>query len=337
MNKSCNVAKVSILMAVYNETESVLRQSIESILHQTFKDFEFVIIGDNPNNKALISIVNEYAEKDERIKFHINKENIGLTKSLNVGLRLCTGMKYIARMDADDIAFPNRLEKQVDFLEKNQSVDILNTAIIKFRNDDLATGYLMTVPSDSEKIIGRLLYFNPLFHPTIMIRKSFIDKNKIKYNEAFRRSQDYALWLELASHGAVFASLQEPLLYYRASANQISIKHRDEQKQDAEAIFIYYLKRTIQDLVHPQNRDSVEKMVSNLAKAVYHDGGVSPYHKEILYRILLSYDKWSSLVSLISKKEIRRIQYSSKRICVLILSCFINRWNTQKIDLYKLL
>lgn len=331
------MVKVSVLMAVYNEAESVLRQSIESILHQTYKDFEFVIIGDNPNNTALISIVNEYVEKDNRIKFHINKGNIGLTKSLNVGLRLCTGKKYIARMDADDIAFPSRLEKQVEYLEKNQSVDILNTAIIKFRNDNLATGNIMTVPSDSEKIIEMLLYSNPLFHPTIMIRKSFIDKNKITYNEAFRRSQDYALWLELASHGAVFASLQEPLLYYRASANQISIKHRDEQKQDAEAIFIYYIKRTIQDLVPPQNRDSVDKMVSNLAKVVYHDGGVSPYHREVLYKILLSNDKWSSLVSLINKKEIRHIPFSFKRICKLVLSCFINRWNTEKIDLCKLL
>lgn len=336
MNNSREKANVGVLMAVYNEPEYVLRQSIESILQQTFKDFVFIIIGDNPQNIVLNSIVNEYVEKDDRLKYHINEKNIGLTKSLNVGLKLCRGMKYIARMDADDIAFPKRLEKQVEFLEKNPSADVLNTAIVKFKNDDLATGSIMTVPANNEKIVEMLLYSNPLFHPTIMIRRSFIDKNNIIYNETFRRSQDYALWLELASHGAVFASLQEPLLYYRASANQISIKHRDEQKQDAEAIFFYYIKRAIHDLVQPQNRDSIEKMIGSLAKALYNNGS-TPFQKEVLYKILLSYDKCYFLISLLIRREIRSIHYSSKRVFKLVLSCFINRWNSQKNDLCKLL
>lgn len=324
------MAKVSVLMAVYNEQETVIRQSIESILNQTYTDFEFVIIGDNPCNNALNLIVREYALLDKRVVFHINSENIGLTKSLNKGIKLCNG-NYIARMDADDIAFSTRLEKQVAFMESHPYVHVLNTAIKKFYHDDLDNNFFMTVPYDNESIVERLLVSNLLFHPTIMIRKSFIDEFHISYNEMFRRSQDYALWLDLASHGAIFASLQEPLLYYRASENQISIKFRSEQQSDADAILLYYIRRTLNSILNVDMKLSSEFLIRSYAREIQQKG-MSVYNKELLYKMLLSCDDFANLIVLLVSKDIRHIHFPLKKMCKIVLSCFTNRWDNEKIN-----
>lgn len=324
------MAVVSVLMSVYNEPEDVLRQSIESILKQTFSDFEFVIIGDNPDNDRINDIVTNYEKRDKRISFLINSENIGLTKSLNRGLKLCHG-KYIARMDADDIAVSTRLQKQLDYLESHADVHILNTAIMKFFNADVNNNIIMTVPSDNESIIERLFISNLLFHPTVMFRKSFIDEHHIIYNEKFRRSQDYAMWLEIASNGGKFSSLQEPLLYYRASENQISIKYRDQQKYDADAILLFYIKRTLHSFLGDIDSISPKTLIRLFAKEIHKDA--TPYNKELLYKLLLSYDNIFTLFSLLLDSNIRQINISRKKICKIILSCFINRWENEKISL----
>ena len=110
---------VSVIMSTYKEEEIFLRQAIESILDQTYKDFEYIIILDNPDNDLHIKIIEEYTNIDKRIKFYINKKNIGLTASLNKGLELAKGI-YICRMDADDISISNRIENQKKYLEENK-------------------------------------------------------------------------------------------------------------------------------------------------------------------------------------------------------------------------
>ena len=109
---------VSVIMSTYKEKEKFLREAIESILNQSFQDFEFIIILDNPDNELHISIIEEYALKDKRIRFYKNETNLGLTQSLNIGLSLAKG-KYICRMDADDISENNRIELQKYYLEEN--------------------------------------------------------------------------------------------------------------------------------------------------------------------------------------------------------------------------
>lgn len=326
---------VSVLMAVYNETETVLRKSIESILNQTYSDFEFIIIGDNPENDGLNSIVNEYALLDKRVVFQINSENIGLTKSLNRGIKLSQG-KYIARMDADDVAFPTRLEKQIAFMDCHPDVHVLNTSILKFFNDDYSNNIYISAPDDNDTIVERLLVSNLLFHPTIMIRKSFLDEFHITYNEMFRRSQDYAMWLDLASHGAVFASIKEPLLYYRSSGNQISIRYRDEQRRDAESILLYYIRRSLDNMVNNKKQFSFDILIQLYAKAIQEKDSVV-FNKELLYKLLLSYDKIGNLFTLLLSNKIRCLHYPAKKLCKIILSSFIHRWDNEKIDIAKLL
>ena len=108
---------VSIIMSTYKEEEIFLRQAIESILNQSYKDFEYIIILDNPDNNLHIRIIKEYANLDKRIKFYVNEKNMGLTASLNKGLGLAKG-KYICRMDADDISINKRIENQKRYLEE---------------------------------------------------------------------------------------------------------------------------------------------------------------------------------------------------------------------------
>ena len=109
---------ITVIMSTYKEDERLLRESIESILNQTYKDFEYIIILDYPDNDVHKRVIEEYALKDDRIHFYVNEKNMGLTYSLNRGLSLCHG-EYIARMDADDISLPDRLERQMEYLEKN--------------------------------------------------------------------------------------------------------------------------------------------------------------------------------------------------------------------------
>ena len=114
---------VSVLMCVYKEDSEYLSQAIESILNQSYNDFEFIIVGDSPDSdrERVFSLIEEFAKRDSRIYFVQNKTNIGLPRSLNKGLKFCHG-KYIARMDADDISYVNRLEEQVKFMETNPNI-----------------------------------------------------------------------------------------------------------------------------------------------------------------------------------------------------------------------
>jgi len=111
------MVETSVIMATYKESIECLKQSIESIINQTYNDFEFIIILDNPDNKEHIAFINDYVCKDERIKFYINDKNMGLTNTLNRGLKLAEG-KYICRMDADDVSMPDRIEKQLHYLNQ---------------------------------------------------------------------------------------------------------------------------------------------------------------------------------------------------------------------------
>ena len=166
---------VSVVMSVYNESEEYLRKSIESILNQTYTDFEFIIILDNPDNKKAKDILKEYENKDGRIILLENEKNMGLAPSLNRGVKVARG-KYIARMDADDIALPERFEKQLYFLENNQDYAVCFTQVFFIDEDgnllDRENSDVMT----DEQIRKVIFIHNPLHHPTAMIRKHVGDE-----------------------------------------------------------------------------------------------------------------------------------------------------------------
>ena len=158
---------ISVIMSVYNEKKEWLQLSIESILNQTYTNFEFIIILDNPKNETLKKLILKFQEKDKRIKFYINDSNIGLTRSLNKALTYAKG-EYIARMDADDISISTRLEKQLNYI-KQTDIDILGTNVIKFddkNNEEFSNFFLKDID-----IKQNIFKKNMIAHPTWLVKK----------------------------------------------------------------------------------------------------------------------------------------------------------------------
>ena len=205
--------KVAVLMSVYNG-EKYLHESIDSILTQTFKDFEFLIINDGSTDKT-DQILNGY--NDPRIKIINNGKNIGLTKSLNKGLKLAKG-EYIARMDADDISMPGRLERELEFLDKNPAVGLVGTyyLMINRKGNVLHTMKRLT---ESMELKEKLLRSNQFCHGSVMFRAECI-KNLGSYREEL--VQDYDLWLRISEKYEV-ANISEFLYKWRLDINSISV------------------------------------------------------------------------------------------------------------------
>lgn len=206
------IAKITVLMPVYNTKEEYLREAIESVLNQTFGDFEFLIINDGSTNNAEEVIL---SYKDARIKYVKNEQNLRLIKTLNKGLELAKG-EFIARMDADDISLPTRLEKQIEFFEKHPETDVLGTWFEWFPKHKI----VKTSTTDKEIKECMLVNSNDIGHPTVMFKKSLVEKFNTKYNENCLHVEDYALWLSLIDK-ANFANIQEVLLKYRIHGSNI--------------------------------------------------------------------------------------------------------------------
>ena len=216
---------ITVIMSTYKEDERLLRESIESILNQTYKDFEYIIILDYPDNDVHKSVIEEYALKDDRIHFYINEKNMGLTDSLNRGLSLCHG-EYIARMDADDISLPDRLERQMKYLEKNH-YDLIG-GITEMINENGSLLYsIKSVPTDPKKINKALRYSQCIAHPTWLGKKEVFEKNA-----GYRHMplcEDYDFTLRAVLNGFVISNLNEPVLKYRMTSNSISRSNLFEQ------------------------------------------------------------------------------------------------------------
>ena len=210
---------VSVLMPVYN-CESFIREAIQSVLNQTFTDFELLII-DDCSTDATLQILKSYL--DSRIQLIEKEKNTGYTDSLNYGISIAKG-KYIARMDGDDISLPRRFQKQFDFLESNPEVVICGTAIKIIGKDTIERH-----PSKHEDLQIKLCFSSVFHHPTVMIRADVLKQNK--YNKEFEPAEDYELWTRLAFVGKT-ANLEDVLLHYRIHSSQTSSVRKTIQDQN---------------------------------------------------------------------------------------------------------
>ena len=217
--------KLTVLMAVFNNAQT-LEKSVKSILNQSFKDFQFVIVNDASTDESS-QILSRYSNQDSRIKLIKNQHRLGLTKSLNIGLKIIK-TKYIARMDADDISLLKRLEKQFNFLESHPKIFLVGTAVHLIDSKDKKLK-LKTYPIDHKHLKKTVLHFCPFIHPTWMIRRSaMLELNG--YNQDFNYAQDYELVLRLLTKFKA-ANLPEPLLKYRVNYDQaISLKNLKAQE-----------------------------------------------------------------------------------------------------------
>ncbi|WP_428026150.1 glycosyltransferase family 2 protein [Arcobacter sp.] len=237
---------ISVIMPVYN-AEKYLKESIESILNQTFKDFEFIIINDASTDNSE-NIILSYT--DLRINYIKNKKNIGVAKSLNKAIQNSKG-KYIARMDADDISLTNRLEIQFNYMIENQNIDICASWINHFSNEN--ERIIKTVKSNKE-IKTLLLFYNPIPHPTIFMKKEIFTKYNLSYSNTFSKAEDYELWTR-AIIFCRFSIIQETLLLYRIHTSQISKNFAELQKKQIIQIKNNYMlrlfkKEDIKEILH---------------------------------------------------------------------------------------
>lgn len=223
-------------MTVYNG-EAYVRAAVDSILAQSFTDFELLVIDDGSTDQS-VAVVESY--RDPRIILHRNLRNIGQTPSLNVGIRMARG-KYLARLDCDDISLPERLKKQVTFMEQHPEVGVCGTGIKfmfqtsppSFLREKLlslvANLFFIHFPVTDQEMQATLLFKPPFYHPTVMIRLDVLKKHGIYYNETFRYCQDFDLWSRLAAVTA-FANIPEPLLLYRIHAQQMTQAYSVDMK-----------------------------------------------------------------------------------------------------------
>jgi len=231
-----NNPKISVLMPVYNG-EKFLKEAIDSILNQSFKDFEFLIINDGSTDRSK-KIILSY--QDQRIIFFENKKNLGVAKTLNRGLKLAKG-KYIARMDADDISLPDRLKKQNEFMEKNHQVAVCGTWVKLFGNKSHENEFWKS-PGDFESIKSLALFYSPVYHPTVLIRNETLKKYNLSYNPSFTYAEDYELWVRIMEKTKV-VNLQEVLLFHRIHSKEAGKIYRQTQVKNANRIRLYQLNK----------------------------------------------------------------------------------------------
>lgn len=201
---------ITVLMGVYNGGRH-LDSAVQSIINQSHGSFEFLIIDDASTDDTYLRL-NEWARRDERIRLLRNSENMGLGYTLARGMKEARGA-WVARMDADDISFPNRLEVQLQFIRNSAiPLDIVGSWAIDIDNDGNEKGQ-RRMPTAHEDIMA-LLWTNPLIHPTILMRRDAIVSAGSYRSDVVRR-QDYELWFRCAAAGLRFANIPEPLIYYR--------------------------------------------------------------------------------------------------------------------------
>lgn len=218
------MVKISVLLPVYNSS-LYIEESIQSILQQSYPDFELLIIDDGSFDGSLGKIRGIH---DSRIKVISHAVNIGLIRTLNEGLSLCTG-EYIARMDGDDIALPHRLARQVAFMDANPHIGVCGS-----QAEYIGIAGTTIKPINHDEIRCWQFFHCTFVHPTVMLRKSILDNHGVKYWD-YPHAEDFELWNRLGEVTQL-TNLPEVLLKYRVHTNQVSYIHETMQEQMAERI-----------------------------------------------------------------------------------------------------
>ncbi|MES2308029.1 MAG: glycosyltransferase [Verrucomicrobiota bacterium] len=230
--------QVTIILPTYNSAP-FLSRSISSVLDQTWKDFELIII-DNASTDGSDKILN--AITDSRVRVLINETNQGYTKSLNRGLSLATG-SYVARMDADDISHPTRLEKQHSFLENHPEIGILGTSYRIINQEGVVQG-TRNMPETDIEIRWMSLLASPFCHPSIMIRRSVLLEHRLEFDISFEPAEDYDLWTKILDQSKG-ANLPEILFDYRMHGNNESTQRAEEQNRQVQSIAFHQIQKIL--------------------------------------------------------------------------------------------
>ena len=236
---------ISILMPIFNAS-AFLHEALESVMRQTYTNFELLVVDDGSTDDS-VAIVKCF--KDERIRVISNLHDFIV--SLNIGINESTG-KYIARMDADDIMLPHRLQTQFDFMEAHPDIDICGSYAASFGD----MNGIMQRPTDHAEIISTMLLMNPLLHSTVMIRRSVFLQSGCRYHSGYPCAEDYKLWTDLSLKGFKFANIPEPLIRYRISPQQVTRTSADEMRNSSVRIGLEYAQGVMEQMIEKEERYS---------------------------------------------------------------------------------
>lgn len=222
---------ISVVMAIHNEPEDFLRVAINSIFHQTYNNIELIIV-DDASDVACQSAIDKLCGDKLNVKIIHNHINLGLTCSLNKGLDAANG-EFIARMDADDFSLPERFERQIAFFEANPDIEIVGTGVVSF--GEVTKFMSPTNGYNNDEAQCNLFFSSTLCHPSVMIRKKFLDEHHLRYDENVKKGQDYDMWERCSEYGKM-AVIREILLYYRIHSKQITSTNKVEQNNSADIV-----------------------------------------------------------------------------------------------------
>lgn len=215
---------VTVFMPIYN-SEKYIAESLESILRQTYRNLEIILVDDGSTDRS-VEIVESY--NDNRIKLIKNEKNMGIPYTRNVGLQNASG-KFMAIMDSDDIALPERVEKQVEFLEKNPEIDVLGSYYYKFSDKKTREIRLNYIHPNEINIV--LMFYSPISNPSSMVRLETVRKHNLAYNLNYFVAQDYGFWVDISKVGGKIAVLPEFLLKYRTGHENITKKSHSKKTE----------------------------------------------------------------------------------------------------------
>ena len=318
------ILKISVVMPVFNE-EKYVGKAIESILNQTFTDFEFIIIDDGSTDDS-VKIIKSY--KDARIKF-FKSENKGMVDQFNFGI-LNSAAPLIARMDADDIAGQNRFEVQLDTLNKNHEIDVLGTNVLFIDEDD---GVICEkkYPEFHDDIEFMMPVESSVCHPSVIMRKETVLKTGL-YKNDYGYAADFALFLNMIYRGYKFYNIQQTLLKYRPRFMRTDVSRMKDSNSISYNLGVDYLNKLS---TTSSGIQSEYNYYFRMALIEYYRGSMSRARQFFFKALLIRKDKALKLLRYILITLLgQRIVNSLRRKVFPKLSLFINR--TMKIDFHRI-
>lgn len=298
-----SLPKITVLMSIYNG-ERHIAEAVESVLTQNFRDFELLLVNDASTDKT-DEIIHTF--KDSRIRIVKNPKNLGLTRSLNIGLKLARG-EFIARLDADDVSFPNRLRRQHDFLNNNRDAGLVSSQAEVIDDSGKIVRY-WDINLSSEQIFYEISFYNCICGSSVMYRKDIV-LDIGGYNEKYKLAQDFDLWQRL-SRKTRFYTIKENLIRYRITKDGITLKNKN--KQNATALEIAKDNFGITENIFNYFRNTTKKIP--LLKKILILLELADFNKRIIVEC-------NKLAIKISTEEIRACFYREENLIDEILNSF---------------
>ena len=232
--------KVSVIMTFFNESADLLKRSVNSILNQTFQDFEFIVIAGNPENSSGIEYMKKISPGNQRIIFRIAEEKLLMTVCLNRAIKMASG-EYVALQESDDESLPKRLERELEVIEGDKSIDVVGTAIAYINDADKKLLVNRFYPADPRRAFNK---YTAIAHPTFLLKRDLFERfGYYSEGEDVRHSPDHELWCRWVIQGVTFRNIPEVLFNYYQSANNGRNKNAKKTLQSVVNLKRRYAKK----------------------------------------------------------------------------------------------